>query len=264
VTAHASLGNLKTLPRRALMRLAFGRRLWWRGRKRNEVEFWAGWLTGAPGTEQWANDRAQRLNPETEIRDPVVRAELDRHRAEEVSILDVGAGPLTWLGYRYADKKITIVPVDPLAPEYDRLLQEAGLEPPVRTAGIAGEQLLEHFGPGGFDIAYATNALDHSADPLRIISNMVAVVRPGGVVILRHKRNEGASARYSGLHAWNFDVAEDRLVLWNEAGSVDVGAALANRTATTAWLEENEVVARLRVNAATPSTPDGQAEPRRP
>jgi SAM-dependent methyltransferase len=248
------------LPRRALMRLALGRRLWWHGRKRNEVEFWAGWLSGAPGTEQWAGDRAQRLNPQTEIRDPVVRVELDRSRAEEVSILDVGAGPLTWLGYRYADKKITIVPVDPLAPEYDRLLRNAGLEPPVRTLGIAGEQLLEHFGPRGFDIAYATNALDHSADPLRIISNMVAVVRPGGVVILRHKRNEGASARYSGLHAWNFDAAEDRLVLWNEAGSVDVGAALADRAVTTAWLEANEVVARLRVNAATPSTPDGQAE----
>jgi len=242
------------------MRLALGRRLWWQRRKKNEVEFWAGWLTSAPGTEQWADDRAERLNPETTIRDPVVCADLDRHKAEEVSILDVGAGPLTWLGYRYAGKKITIVPVDPLAAEYDRLLLEAGLEPPVRTIGIAGEDLLEHFSPRSFDIAYATNALDHSADPLRIISNMVAVVRPGGVVILRHKRNEGASARYSGLHAWNFDAAEDRFVLWNEAGSVDVGAALADRAATTAWLEEKEVVARLRVNAATPSTPDDRAE----
>jgi SAM-dependent methyltransferase len=260
VIAQASVGSLKTLPRRVLMRMALGRRLWWRGRKRNEVDFWAGWLTGAPGTEQWAGDRKQRLDPQTEIRDPVVRAELDRQRAEEVSILDVGAGPLTWLGYRYADKKITIVPVDPLAPEYDRLLREAGLEPPVRTVGIAGEQLLEHFGPGEFDIAYATNALDHSADPLRIISNMVAVVRPGGVVVLRHKRNEGASARYSGLHAWNFDADDDRLVLWNEAGSIDVGAALADRAETTAWVEENEVVARLRVSADAPSKSNGETE----
>jgi SAM-dependent methyltransferase len=242
------------------MHLSLGRRLWWHGRTRNEIEFWAGWLSGAPGTEQWAADRDERLNPETEIRDPVVRTELDRLPEEQVSILDVGAGPLTWLGYRYPGKKLTIVPVDPLADDYDRLLREARLEPPLRTIGVAGEGLLEHFAPASFDIAYATNALDHSADPLTIISNMVAVVRPGGVVILRHKRNEGASARYSGLHAWNFDAAQDRLVLWNEAGSVDVGAALADRAATTAWLEANEVVARLRVNAATPSTPDGQAE----
>jgi SAM-dependent methyltransferase len=229
------------------MHLGLGRRLWWRGRKRNEVDFWAGWLTGVPGTEQWAGDREQRLNPETEIRDPVVRAELDRISAEEVSILDVGAGPLTWLGYRYPGKRLTIVPVDPLADEYDRLLGEAGLEPPVRTIRVAGEALLEQFEPASFDLAYATNALDHSADPLTIISNMVTVVRPGGAVILRHKRNEGASARYSGLHAWNFDAADNALLLWNEAADVDVGGALADRAETTAWLEEHEVVARLIV-----------------
>jgi SAM-dependent methyltransferase len=237
----------KTLPRRALMHAGLGRRLWWRGRKRNEVDFWAGWLTGAPGTEQWTADREERLNPETEIRDPVVRAELERIPAEEVSILDVGAGPLTWLGYRYPGKSLTIVPVDPLADEYDRLLREAGLEPPVRTIQVAGEALLEHFGPASFDIAYATNALDHSADPLRIISNMVTVVRPGGAVILRHKRNEGASARYSGLHAWNFDAADGKLLLWNEAAEVDVGKAFADRADTKAWLEGSEAVAELTV-----------------
>jgi SAM-dependent methyltransferase len=235
------------LPRRALMHVGLGRRLWWRGRRRKEVEFWASWLNGAPGTEQWADDREERLNPGTEIRDPVVRAELERSPANEISILDVGAGPLTWLGYRYPGKSLTIVPVDPLAAEYDRLLLEAGLEPPVRTIPVAGEELLEHFEPASFDIAYATNALDHSADPLTIISNMVSVVRTGGTVILRHKRNEGASARYSGLHAWNFDTADGRLLLWNEATEVDVGAALGERAGTTAWRENNEIVARLAV-----------------
>lgn len=238
----------KTLPRLAFMHVGVGRRLWWRGRKRNEIDFWARWLSGAPGTEQWADDRESRLNPETEIRDPVVRAELDRNPSEEISILDVGAGPLTWLGYRYPGKKLKIVPIDPLADDYDELLREAGLDPPVRTICVAGETLLEHFQPRSFDIAYATNALDHSADPLTIISNMATVVVPGGVVILRHKRNEGASARYSGLHQWNFDTVDDRLILWNEAAEVDVGAALDGVAATRSWLEDNEVVARLVVN----------------
>jgi SAM-dependent methyltransferase len=188
------------------------------------------------------------LDSETEIRDPVVRAELERNPAEEVSILDVGAGPLTWLGYRYPGKRLTIVPVDPLADEYDLLLRAAGLEPPIRTIRVAGEDLLERFGPESFDIAYATNALDHSADPLAIISNMVTVVRPGGTVILRHKRNEGQSARYSGLHQWNFDAVDDNLLLWNEAVEVNVGSALAGDAATTAWLEDNEVIARLVVS----------------
>jgi SAM-dependent methyltransferase len=237
----------RTAPRRALMHFRSGRRVWWRTRKRDEVDFWAAWLVGAPGTEQWTSDREARLAPDTEISDPILRRELDRHPAEHVSILDVGSGPLTSVGYRYPGKRLTIVPVDPLADEYDRLLRDAGLVPPIRTIGVAGEDIREHFGPRRFDIAYACNALDHSADPLRIISNMVGVVRPSGVVVLRHKRNEGTQARYGGLHQWNFDVAEGRLLLWNNAVEVDVGSALEGRAVATAWVSGNEAIARLVV-----------------
>jgi SAM-dependent methyltransferase len=229
------------------MRFGIGRRLVWRTRQASEVDFWAGWLVGAPGTEEWASDREARLDPDTQIVDPVVRAELERNLAEEISILDVGAGPVTKLGFRYPGKTLRIVAVDPLADEYDRLLRDAGLDPPVRTIRVAGEALLEHFGSGSFDIAYATNALDHSADPFTIISNMVAVVRTGGVVLLRHKRNEGESARYGGLHQWNFDVVNDDLRVWNNAVEVNVGSALEGRAVTTAWISEHEVLARLVV-----------------
>ena len=240
--------TLRTIPRRALMHFGLGRRLWWRTRKSSEVDFWAGWLIGAPGTEQWTNDRESRLASETQIRDPLVRAELERNPADEISILDVGAGPLTTLGYRYPGKTLKIVPVDPLADEYDRLLRAAKLDPPVRTVGVAGEELAQHFGSRRFDIAYAINSLDHSADPFTIISNMVAVVRTGGIVLLRHKRNEGDSARYGGLHQWNFDVVDDALLVWNNALEVNVGSALEGRAVTTAWISEGEVIARLVVS----------------
>lgn len=243
----------RTAPRRALMHLPLGRRLWWRARKRNEVDFWSAWLVGAPGTEQWRSDRESRLAADTEITDPLVRAELERNPAEEISILDVGAGPVTSLGFRYPGKRLTIVPVDPLAHEYDRLLRDARLDPPIRTVAVAGEALLEHFGSRRFDIAYSCNALDHSADPLRIISNMLAVVRPGGVVLVRHKRNEGEHARYGGLHQWNFDVDEGRLLLWNNATRVDVGSALEGRAETTAWASEEEAFARLVAREAHPA-----------
>jgi SAM-dependent methyltransferase len=235
----------RTLARRTLMHSHLGRRFVWRMRTRSEVEFWAEWLTGAQGTEQWASDRDARLHADTEVGDPLVRAELERLPAEEISILDVGAGPLTALGYRFPGKKLTIVAVDPLADEYDRLLDDIGLEPPVRTLRVAGEELLVRLGPGRFDIAYAVNSLDHSAEPLAIISEMVGVVRPGGAVLLRHKRNEGESARYAGMHQWNFDETDGRLLLWNNADRIDVGRALGDRADTTAWRVENEVAARL-------------------
>jgi SAM-dependent methyltransferase len=237
----------RTMPRRALVHVGLGRRLWWRARRRSEVAFWAGWLAGAPGTEQWADDRALRLAPDTEIRDPLVREELERNPADEASILDVGASPITRLGFCYPGKMLTIVAVDPLADEYERLLRDLGLEPPIRTICVAGEDLLEHFEPQQFDLAYASNALDHSADPLTIISNMVAVVRAGGVVLLRHKRNEGEAARYGGLHQWNFDARGQRFLLWNTAVQVDVGSALEGRALTSAWISHDEVIARIAV-----------------
>jgi SAM-dependent methyltransferase len=230
------------------MHSGLGRRLWWRARRSNEVEFWAAWLVGAPGTEQWASDRESRLDPDAQITDPLVRAELERNPASAISIIDCGAGPVTSLGYRYPGKTLTIVPVDPLADEYERLLHDAGLDPPIRTIRVAGEELLEHFGPRTFDIAYAVNSLDHSADPFTIISNMVAVVRVGGVVLLRHKRNEGESARYGGLHQWNFDVVDDSLLVWNNAVEVNIGSALDGRAVTTAWIEQEQVIARLVVS----------------
>ena len=243
--SHASW---RTIPRRALMHSGLGRRLWWRTRKSSEIDFWAGWLVGAPGTEEWTSDRESRLAPDTQIRDPLVRAELGRNSSEEISILDVGAGPLTALGFRYPGKTLTIVPVDPLADEYDRLLGDAELDPPIRTIRVAGEELLEHFGSRRFDIACAINSLDHSSDPFRIISNMVAVVRTGGIVLLRHKRNEGESARYGGLHQWNFDVVDGDLLVWNNAVEVNVGSALEGRALTTAWISQGEVIARLVVS----------------
>jgi hypothetical protein len=72
--------------------------------------------------------------------------------------------------------------VDPLAREYDRILSEHGLEPPVRTQPLGGEDLLSRFAPD-FDVPFARNPLDHAVDPFPIIHNMVVVVRPGGYVI---------------------------------------------------------------------------------
>ena len=247
----------RTLPRRILIRFGLMRRLLWRARLRSEVDFWKDWLTGAPGTEQWADDRQRRLDPTTEIRDPLVRAELERNPADTISIIDVGAGPLTMLGYRFPAKTLDIVAVDPLADAYDRLLGEAGIDPPVRTIAVAGEELLSRFGSRRFDVAYASNALDHSADPVRIISNMVELVRPGGVVLLRHKRNEGASAQYGGLHQWNFDVRDDDLVVWNNATEVSVRDVLGGRAATAAWLEDGEVIARIVVREPAPRDAGG-------
>lgn len=209
-----------------------------------ESNFWDDWLaTKAFGNE--AEYRA-RLDPALPVDDGLLAKRLEELPGPRVKILDVGAGPLTTVGRTHPGKELEITPLDPLAGDYDRILSAAGVTPPVRTRPGVGEELLEVFGPGSFDIAYSANALDHSYDPLLVIGNMVDVVRPGGFVLLRHRRNEAETKDYLGLHQWNFDVQAGRFVIWNRQASHDVAEALAGKAEVSAEEEGGEVRCVLR------------------
>ncbi len=173
------------------------------------------------------------------MQEPSILRVLPQIEGRTVEILDVGAGPATWLGKSHPERHLRITPVDPLAADYDRLLRGAGLTPPVRTLPVSGEDLLSAFGSDAFDVVYARNALDHSADPLHIIEQMLAVVRRPGFVILRHLENEGASMQYEELHQWNFAVEDERLHLWNRRSRVDVTGALAASATVRASVAEH-------------------------
>jgi SAM-dependent methyltransferase len=177
-----------------------------------EVQFWRSWF--ATGGLQWPEEYRFKTNHTSEVNDPLLLEILGSSPQATVSILDVGAGPITSIGFRYPGKQLAITAVDPLAGEYDWILREYAIEPPVRTLPLRGEQLLERFARGSFDLAFAQNSLDHTGDPLRVIRNMVAVVRPGGNVVLRHTRNEAVTEQYRQLHQWNFDERDGRCVVW--------------------------------------------------
>jgi SAM-dependent methyltransferase len=193
-----------------------------------EVQFWRNWFD--TGGLQWPEEFRFAMDPDAEVADPLLREALEATPRTRVSILDVGAGPLTGVGVRYRGKELAVTPVDPLAREYDRILRERGIDPPVRTQPLAGEDLLERFLPDSFDVAFARNALDHALDPLPIIENMVAVVRPGGHVVLRHVPNEAVTERYEQLHQWNFDERDGRCIVWRRPGRErDVAVELGDR-----------------------------------
>ncbi|HEX6702245.1 MAG TPA: methyltransferase domain-containing protein [Gaiellaceae bacterium] len=212
-------------PLRAVgLRTPVGRKLLWREKGvDHELDFWRRWFE-TRGLH-WPDDYRKRLDPEAVLEEPLIADRLPE-LGDVVSILDVGAGPLTVLGKRYPGTSLRITPVDPLARDYDRLLAEFGVAPPVRTELCPGEELLTRFTAESFDIAYARNSLDHSYDPVAILRNMVTLVRPGGFVLLRHVRSEGEHQSYSGFHQWNFDAEDGHLVLWNRVRKHDVTEAL--------------------------------------
>jgi SAM-dependent methyltransferase len=207
----------------------------WRKGVDLEVNFWRRWLE--TGGLQWPEDFRERLDPDLAMGHRLVAEKIDRLPHRSIAILDVGAGPLTALGKVVPGKDLSITPVDPLASRYDRLLDELGIEPPVRTIAGHGERLTDMFARESFDISFAQNALDHSWDPILVIENMLQVTKKSGFVLLRHMQNEGENERYGGLHQWNFDVRAGDLIIWNRRAQHNVSRIFGPVASLEAFLE---------------------------
>jgi SAM-dependent methyltransferase len=141
----------------------------------------------------------------------------------DARILDVGAGPLTWLGKKHEGKSINITAIDPLADEYDRILEKYRIHPLVRTEKLAAENLMERFPADSFGLVFARNCIDHSFDPEKAILQMINVVETGGYVLLEHRPNEAENENYSGLHQWNFSMSpEGNFLISSKNDTVDM------------------------------------------
>jgi SAM-dependent methyltransferase len=184
----------------------------------------------------WARNFDALLDPDAPLTEGLI---LDRLASlpETISILDVGAGPLTVLGKNVPGRRLEMTAVDPLGDSYRALLERNGMVAPVPTLPCAGEDLLRRFGENRFDVSFARNALDHSRDPLEIIRNMLAVTRPGGFVALRHMRREGERRGYTLLHAWNFDLAQGEPVLFNRRKTIRFAEAVPSTVRTEGHLD---------------------------
>lgn len=207
--------------------------LWW------EPRYWERALDG-PYNVQY------RLNPDLPLTEHLITDRLSLLPAS-ISILDVGAGPLTRLGKKLPGRQVQITAIDPLADAYARILADRGFVAPVPTETCSGEQLRDRFAEQSFDVVYATNALDHSPDPLPIIENMLALTKCSGFVALRHARREGQRRAYTLLHQWNFDLDDSGdPIIWNRRVKVNLKDHFAHSAQTEAFVEYGSLCVILR------------------
>lgn len=219
-------------------------RVRWESGIGHEIEFWEQWI--ATRGAKWSQDFAQRLDPERPLQEEIARyaRRIPRPRVE---ILDVGAGPLTWLGRRMPGKTLHITAIDPLAQHYDGLLTRFGIDPPVRTQPGLAEELTQQFPPGSFDIVHARNALDHAIDPLRAIHQMLVVARSDGHVLLFHHENEGQREGYEGFHQWDFFLADGEFLMRRADGmELNVSQVLAAEADVSASSHNAYVTVAIR------------------
>ena len=177
---------------------------------RGEVGFWRRWLA-ADGL-LWPDDYRMRFDPDAPVQEHLARV-IDRLAQSRVEILDVGAGPVTVVGKTHPSKQISITATDVLAREYNALLDKFAVTAPVRTTYAESERLRECLGGRQFDIVHAQNSLDHCADAIAALEEMLAVARPGGFVVLLHEENEGRNELYHALHKWDFACDGGRFVI---------------------------------------------------
>lgn len=216
----------------------------WETGKQHEIAFWTEWFE-TKGL-QWKDEFKNRLNEHLPFQDFLVPYLPDR---PEITVLDVGAGPLTLLGKVLPGRKLTIIAVDPLADIYDKILESYHIVPLIRTESCDSERLSEKFHACTFDLVVIQNALDHSYDPMEGIKQMLYVLRKDCWVILSHDTNEAERANYVGFHQWNFCREEDKFIIWNKDARIDVASELGGYAEITLHGENYVLIKKMDIQS---------------
>lgn len=210
---------------------------------RHELGFWDDWFR-TKGLA-WTDEYARRLDPNTYISEHLHRF-INHLANDNVSILDIGAGPLTTLGKKHPTKKLHIVATDVLAREYDALLQKYNIEPPVRTIYADAERLDETLAENTFDLCIAQNCVDHMQNPFQAIMKMLYVVKAGGYVVLSHAEKEAENQNYKGLHQWNFTTVNGDFIIKGKSQFMNISKEIACLGITECHVENGWIEVFIR------------------
>lgn len=130
---------------------------------------------------------------------------------KEVTIAELGAGPICTIGNSWPGLKINLYASDVLQNEYAPLWAAHQATPVVPVE----YQDMEHltYPDGFFDIVHCVNALDHTLDARQALKEMIRVGKPLGWIYLRHFPNQ--RSRLRGMHAWDINETNGEGVFSN-------------------------------------------------
>ncbi len=168
-------------------------------------------------------------------------------------IVDVGCALSYAFGSVFGGKEYPVVYLDPLAPFYNKILDDYSLDFPRITFGM-GETLGMVFPEDSVSFIHIRNALDHSVRPVMVIWQALISLRQGGVLYLNHKPNEAEHEGYIGFHQYNIDCVNGRLVIWNRDERIDVEEELKGYADVEASVtDRGRIVGVIRKTAHLPA-----------
>jgi hypothetical protein len=207
----------------------------WIRRRDSEITFWKRWV--ASKGLQWQKDFSKRVSPDLEL-PPFIEKQLLQAGVDSntpLRILDVGSGPLTFVGTQSRTfKEVEVVPIDPLADFYNGILAENHISPPNPTTKGSVENLLGLFPPKSFHCIWICNALDHSYDPLMGLITILTLITDRGIALVGFHPREATHGKYQGLHQWDFCISDKGDFLIERLGlSLNITKLFANHCRIT-------------------------------
>jgi hypothetical protein len=143
----------------------------------------------------------------------------DRFPDVQLSVIDIGSGPLSLLLWGQDAGLFQPTCIDALGNEYNRLLNEYEIDSDVSIQVGHGETMNYQ---GHFHMAYSRNALDHCESPSTVFSNMRKAIVKKGFLVISTARNEGSNMNWTGPHQYNLDIEDDHLTLTDRSGKRDL------------------------------------------
>ena len=125
---------------------------------------------------------------------------------EKIKIVELGSGPVSRLSKLHNEDDFILIGIDPLADKYKKYLgsQEFIIQ------GY-GEKIDEILDENSFHLAYASNVLDHSKDPVKCFDNLIRLLVSNGIIVVQGNVKEGSRTGWSGLHKHDLYVENNDL-----------------------------------------------------
>lgn len=123
---------------------------------------------------------------------------------KKVLIAEIGAGAVNTIGNLWEGVDVHIVASDQYQEEYSRFWKENDKTPIVPIDNQDMENLT--YANNTFDIVHCRNAVDHTPNAEKAISEMKRICKKDGFVYLLHFSNQRSRAK--GVHYWDIDYVD--------------------------------------------------------
>ncbi|WP_034059309.1 glycosyltransferase [Lacinutrix jangbogonensis] len=140
---------------------------------------------------------------------------------KKIRLLDIGCGPFPKSGIHLKNLTIDRTLVDTMADDYHALLEAHNINTyNQKIIKCEAENLKEKFESNSFEMIFFKNALDHTYNPIKAISNSIDLLTSEGIMVLEHYIKEGEYTNYFGLHQWNFFIENGHFYISNKSKEI--------------------------------------------